>query len=419
MFTDWFSGELLVTYVRSVHKDRIDYVGTCLLRQRYLPLVVRQRLHEWVRFARHLEQQALDVPTSIHDPRVQDYLKVRFPTGCASRRRGIYASVRIFIDTDSEGRFNRRVRAPQQPTNTLYEQAVPSYLEFLQNQRGVSSKTVSKRAFQLGVFTRYLERVGVAAWKEVQASTLRAFLTTQLPDRQPATRLSYASTLRTFYRCAYLQGLVERDLSVAVSAVRQYRLAGVPDIMSEDEVSALLESVDRSTTVGKRDYVVLLLAARYGMRPGDIRQLRLDHIQWRRQQIALQQSKTGRLLLLPLLPEVSDALIDYLRHGRPKTEFRTVFVRHRAPYEPFLPNNNLSSIFRAALQRGGLADRLGRKGLYLLRHTLATRMLSAGSSIKTIGDVLGHVSLSSTLIYTKVDLPHLNGVAMSLEDLLR
>jgi integrase len=165
--------------------------------------------------------------------------------------------------------------------------------------------------------------------------------------------------------------------------------------------------------------VVLLLAARYGMRPGDIRQLRLDHLQWRRQQIALQQSKTGRLLLLPLLPEVSDALIDHLRHGRPKTEFRTVFVRHRAPYEPFLPNNNLSSIFRAALQRGGLADRLGRKGLYLLRHTLATRMLSAGSSIKTIGDVLGHVSLSSTLIYTKVDLPHLNGVAMSLEDLLR
>jgi integrase len=95
-------------------------------------------------------------------------------------------------------------------------------------------------------------------------------------------------------------------------------------------VSSLLQAVDRSTAIGKRDYAVLLLAARYGMRPGDIRQLHLDDIQWRRRQIALQQSKTGRLLLLPLLSEVSDALIDYLRHGRPKTEFRNLFVRHLA-----------------------------------------------------------------------------------------
>jgi len=419
MFKEWFSGELLVEYVRSRNKDRIDYVGSCLLRQEYLPVVVRQQLHEWLRFARHFEQRALAVPTSIYDSQVERYLRKRFPTGSASRRRCIRAAIRIFIDMDGAGKFCRRLRAPQQPTNALYTPAVPGYLEFLRNHRGASPKTISKRAFQLTIVTRYLERSGVAAWKEVQASALRTFLTTQLPGRKPATRLSYASTLRTFYRWAYLQGLVERDLSAAVAAVRQYRLAGIPDILTEDEVSALLLSVDRSTAIGKRDYVVMLLAARYGMRPGDIRQLRLDHIQWRRRQIALQQSKTGRLLLLPLLPEVSDALIDYLRHGRPKTEFRNVFVRHLAPHEPFYPNNNLPTIFQAALQRAGLADRRGRKGLYLLRHTLATRMLSAGSSIKTIGDVLGHASLSSTLIYTKVDLSHLNSVAMSLEDLLR
>jgi integrase/recombinase XerD len=419
MFKKWFSGELLVAYVRSRHKDRIDYVGSGLLRQRYLPVVVRQQLHEWVRFARYLEQRALGVPSSVYDSRAEGYLRKRFPTGSASRRRCIRAAVRIFIDMDGEGRFCRRLRAAQQPTNALYAQAVPRYLEFLRNHRGVSPKTISKRALQLTLVTRYLERNGVAAWKEVQPSTLRTFLTTQLPGRQPATRLSYASTLRTFYRWAHLQGLVERDLSAAVAGVRQYRLAGIPDILTEDEVSALLQSVNRTTAIGKRDYAVLVLAARYGMRPGDIRQLRLDHIQWRRRQIALQQSKTGRLLLLPLLPEVCDALIDYLRHGRPKTEFRNVFVRHLAPYEPFYPNNNLPTIFRGALQRAGLADRPGRKGLYLLRHTLATRMLSAGNTIKTIGDVLGHTCLSSTLIYTKVDLSHLNGVAMSMEDLLR
>ena len=164
------------------------------------------------------------------------------------------------------------------PRTAYTHKRSPANLEFLRNHRGVSPKTVSKRDFQLTVFTWYLERVGVAAWKDVQASDLRTFLTAHLTERKPTTRLAYASTLRTFHRWAFLQGILERDLSVAAAAVRQYRLTGIPDTLTDDEVSALLQSVDRSTTIGKRDYAVLLLAARYGMRPGDIRQLRLDHI---------------------------------------------------------------------------------------------------------------------------------------------
>jgi integrase len=212
---------------------------------------------------------------------------------------------------------------------------------------------------------------------------------------------------------------LERDLSAAAATVRQYRLTGIPDLLTDEEVATLLQAVDRSTAVGKRDYAVLVLGARYGMRPGDIRQLSLDHIDWRGRQIALPQAKTGQLLVLPLLPEVADALIAYLRHGRPQTECRNVFVRHRAPYEPFAPNNNLPTIIRQALQRAGLDQRHGRKGLYLLRHTLASRLLRDGHSIKTIADVLGHGHLDSTLIYTKVDLSHLETVALSIEELLQ
>jgi integrase/recombinase XerD len=281
------------------------------------------------------------------------------------------------------------------------------------------AKTVRKRAFQLTRFTDYLERAGIVTWKNVQPSVLRTFLVTQLPDAKPATRQSYASTLRGFHRWAFLQGLLERDLSAAAAGVRQYRLTGIPDLLTDDQVAALLRAVDRSTALGKRDYAILLLAARLGMRPGDIRQLQLDHVNWRSQQIAFPQAKTGRLLGLPLLPEVSDALIAYLRHGRPPTESRNVFVRHLAPYEPFVPDNNLATIFQEALRRAKLEPKPGRKGLYLFRHTLASRLLSAGTSIKTIGDVLGHVHLDSTLIYTKVDLAHLKTVALSIEELLQ
>jgi site-specific recombinase XerD len=203
-----------------------------------------------------------------------------------------------------DGRFSRRVLAPQRATNALFRKAVPAYLDFLRKHRGLSARTVSKRAFQLTLFTDYLERVGVSTWKDSPPSALRTFLVTQLTGKKPATRLSYASTLRSFHRWASLHGLLERDLSAATATVRQYRLAGIPDVLTDDEVAALLQAVDRSTALGKRDYAVLLLAARYGLRPGDIRQLSLDHINWRGRQIALPQAKTGRLLVLPVLPEV-------------------------------------------------------------------------------------------------------------------
>ena len=419
MFNGWFSGELGCWYLQSVHKERIDQAGTHLLRLKYLPVVVRQYLHEWVRFVHHLAERALPLPASFHEADVPHYLEARLPRGSSSRRRGIRAAIRIFLDIDADGRFPRRVLAAPRTTNALFEQAVPTYLDFLRKHRGLSARTVNKRAFQLILFTEYLERIGVSTWKDAQPSALRTFLVTQLTGIKPATRLAYASTLRSFHRWAYLHGILERDFSAAAAAVRQYRLAGIPDLLTDDEVAALLQAVDRSTALGKRDYAVLVLAARYGMRPGDIRQLSLDHIDWRGCQIALPQAKTSRLLALPLLPEVQDALIDYLREGRPQTEFRNVFVRHLAPYEPFAAKNNLPTIFREALRRAGLDQRNGRKGLYLLRHTLASRLLRAGNSIKTIADVLGHVHLNSTLVYTKVDLTNLETVALSIEELLR
>jgi integrase/recombinase XerD len=118
-------------------------------------------------------------------------------------------------------------------------------------------------------------------------------------------------------------------------------------------------------------------------------------------------------LTLPLLPDVADALVAYLRDGRPATALRHVFVRHRAPFEPFVPDNNLATIMRGALQRAGLEARAGRRALYLLRHTLACRLLSAGCALKTIGDVLGHGSTETTREYATVDLRMLRAVAVS------
>jgi integrase len=156
-----------------------------------------------------------------------------------------------------------------------------------------------------------------------------------------------------------------------------------------------------------------MLAARYGLRPSDIRQLRLDDVHWRQGLLTLRQCKTGRPLTLPLLPDVAAALVAYLRDGRPATAHRELFIRHRAPFEPFVAANNLNAIMRTALRQAGLAERPGRRGLYLFRHTLATRLLAAECPIKTIADVLGHVSSDTTMEYANVDLHALRRVALA------
>ena len=418
MFSSWLSGKHKRWYLESQDKDRIDHVGRSLVRQRYLRAVVINHILEWLRFTSHLRHRQLCQPTTVYAAEVQEYLKRRFPSGSASRFRVIRASIRLFIETDEEGNFNRRMRAPAHPTTELFRKYVPDHLAFLRRHRDVTDKTISKRTLHLVFFTKFLESAGVSNLKDTQATLIHDFLT-GLVGRKAPTIHTYASTLRGFLRWAYVNGLLDRDLAAAAKVVKQYQHAHLPDVLTQKEARALLGAVNRSTAIGRRDYAVLLLAARYGLRPCDIRQLRLDDIDWRSATITLQQSKTGRDLSLPLLPDVSKALISYLRHGRPSTQYRTIFVRHRAPFEPFAPNNNLSTIMRAALRNAGLEDRPGRRGLYLLRHTLATRLLEAGQPIKTIGDVLGHANTQSTLLYTKVDLPALRTVAISAAEVLR
>jgi integrase len=217
----------------------------------------------------------------------------------------------------------------------------------------------------------------------------------------------------------FSHGQLERDLSSAVVTAKHYRYSGLHDILTERELHGLLGCLDRSDALGRRDSAIILLAARYGMRPSDIRQICLGDIHWRQGLIVFNQSKTGKQLTLPLLPDVFKALIDYIRNGRPPTKARNIFVRHKAPFEPFVPNDNLSQIMIKALRRAGLDKRPGLRGLSLLRHTLATRMLSAEVPIKMIADLLGHTSTDSTYGYTKIDLHSLRSVALSIKEVLQ
>jgi len=203
-----------------------------------------------------------------------------------------------------------------------------------------------------------------------------------------------------------------KDLVWAVELPPVYSMAQPPQILEDDTVDRLLAAVDRTSPMGKRDLAMLLLAARYGLRCGDIRALRFDNVHWRERRIVLVQSKTQRQLELPLLADVDHALVSYIRAGRPSCLAREIFVRHVAPITPLAQRNSLWPVMHRALRAARVEIPIGERGLRLLRHCAATRMLRRGVPFETISDILGHSSVDATRRYAQVDLAGLRSVAL-------
>jgi integrase len=329
----------------------------------------------------------------------------------------VRTALRIFIEADEQGNFPRQLHGPPKPTTAIFDEWVIPYVHFLREHRGLAETTLQWNELSLREFTAFLERSGIRDLSSLKVCHIHD-LCSNPGSYKPTTWAVYMSHVRCFLRYVFSQGGLPCDLSLAVGGVKHFRHTRLPDVLAESEVNKILGCVDRSRPLGLRDYAVLLLVARYGIRPSDIRRLCLDDLHWREGSIVFHQSKTGKSVTLPLLPDVANALIEYLRTGRPSTMSRHIFIRHRAPFEAFAHVASLYNIMRSALSKAGLDQRPGPRGLYLFRHTLATRMLGAQVSVKTIGDILGHTSTQSTFVYTKVDVAALRSASLSIAEVL-
>lgn len=203
---------------------------------------------------------------------------------------------------------------------------------------------------------------------------------------------------------------------MALPIIRVPRDAKIPSVWQQELIVRLLEAVDRSSAKGKRDYAILLLACRLGLRAGDIRALKLDQVHWADSTIEITQSKTGTPLRLPLTEEVGQALIDYLKSGRPQTIHREVFLKAVPPFDPFTESHLHHIVTYWRLLAGIRFRSQQKRGVHSLRHTLATRLLEKGTPFSTIAEILGHSSLESTRIYAKADVEALRSVALDPEE---
>jgi site-specific recombinase XerD len=273
-------------------------------------------------------------------------------------------------------------------------------------------RTIHQLEYCLGRFFSWLATHGIDDLRQLSVKHVREFVPS-LHHCKRSTAAVHASALRGFLSYLHMKEVLASDLASAVELPPLYRMSQPPKVLDEDTVERILSAVDRSTALGKRDYAILLLAARCGMRPSDIRALCFEDINWRQRCISIVQSKTQRPLTLPLLSDVEQALIDYIRRGRPPCPARQILVRHIAPIRPFGSRNNLFSVMRRAVQAAGIELSGSLRGLHLLRHSLATQMLTGGVPFDVIAGVLGHASVETTRRYAQVDLLGLRSVAMS------
>ena len=296
--------------------------------------------------------------------------------------------------------------APSEPSPTA--QLLRQYEEYLRAERGLAEATVVGYGpyalrFVEERFSEQPLRLGELGPRDVSN-----FIVRYAHSMSPGTAKLMVTALRSFLRFLFQHGQIEANLAEAVPSVADWRLSTVPKYLLAEELDRLLDTCEQRTRMGRRDYAILVLLARLGLRAGEVVALELDDIDWRAGEIVVR----GKGLLhdrLPLLPEVGEALATYLRWYRPLASTRQVFMCMRAPLRGFAGPATVSTIVRRGLERAGLNPPL--KGAHLLRHSLATAMLRSGASMTEIGEVLRHRSPNTTEIYAKVDLAGLSALA--------
>jgi integrase/recombinase XerD len=288
--------------------------------------------------------------------------------------------------------------------------AVPGFFDYLDNERGLRPASIYQYRHHLDRFEAYLARIGVRSLGELSPPILSAYIVERARSGlAKSTVRDSAGVLRVFLRYAHREGVLDADLSAAVGWPQVYRLSNIPRSICWDDVNRVLASVDRRTEAGRRDHAILLLLVTYGLRGREVAALTLDDIDWKNDRLKIPERKAGHSTAFPLSAVVGEAIIDYLRHGRPGTSDRHVFFRAVAPRRP-IGAAAVSAIARTYLLKAGV--QVPRPGSHTLRHSAVQRLVDADFDLKTIGDFVGHRSARSTEVYAKVAVEALREVAL-------
>lgn len=292
---------------------------------------------------------------------------------------------------------------------TSIECCVQSYEQYLRDMRGLTRATILNYMPFIRDFLSECYGDGPATVAQLCADDIIQFVQHQAQHLHLKRAKLLTSALRSFLRYLRYRGDTTLDLAAAVPTVANWSMTSIPRAISPEQIRQLLASIDRCTAMGRRDYAIVLLLARLGLRSSEVVRLELDDIDWNVGQLTV-RGKNGRRIELPLPSDVGKAIVAYLRRGRPQSTCRRVFLRAKAPMCGFRGPCGIASIVQHSLQRANI--NAPTNGAHQFRHGFATEMLRQGASLMEIGELLGHRSPQTTSIYTKVDLAALRTLAL-------
>jgi integrase/recombinase XerD len=303
------------------------------------------------------------------------------------------------------------LRSTEQKETSAAARYLTSYTRYLRGVRGAAASTIQQNSYTASEFLAHL-RIDEHPdqLKTVTINDLEAFVKKISQRLSRASLRQIAGRLRSFLRFLAVAGEIPQGLDRQIDTPRVYQEEQLPGVLPWETVQTFLNSIDRSNTLGLRDFTMFFLMATYGLRASDVAALTLDNIHWRASKISISQRKTGIILELPLTDAVGTALHRYLKKAPPPPPFRQIFLRMKAPIGT-LKTTAISTAFRVWARRSGL-DISGRGSCHRIRHSYAVSLLRKGTPIKTISDLLGHCTLESTWTYLRLAIEDLRGVAL-------
>ena len=297
--------------------------------------------------------------------------------------------------------------------NSEFENAFEDFLTVLKDS-GYSDG--SRRTFRsiLFQFEEYLQNQRICKICEITEACLQNYVKT-MSRFAPRTTARKLRLIKQWLEYCYTQGYLDKPLSFTIPRIHVPKNIEPPTVFTREEVQKLLTSVDRSNPLGRRDYAILIMAAKLGLRVSDIINLTFDEIDWTKKTLSITQQKTGKLVELPLTEDVGWAIIDYLQHGRPESECIHVFIKHCAPYDGL--NSNISKRLQKYLSKAEIKYPAGKTvGMHTFRRSLASAMLENGVPIAVISGTLGHTDPHSTETYLRIAIPQLRACALEVMD---
>lgn len=319
-------------------------------------------------------------------------------------QRATYNGLKMLTEFEKTGKISVPARSSKYPLK--FKGSIGNIiLKFLHDkqQTNPSRSTFHNYQRHLFEFMKYCENQDISSVKNIDLAVLLNFIN-QCDSTKKTVIVIIISTLRAFMQYLYDKKLIGVNYSGKIPRHKAVQQPKIPSTYSKDEVEKLIASVDRTSAIGKRNYVIIIIASRLGLRASDISRLKFEHLNWNTNTIEILQFKTGKQLVLPLLPDVGNAIIDYLKYGRPESTEPYVLLTARPPYGRFTTSNVVTHVVQRAMIKAEINTKNRRFGPHALRHSLGFRMLEKSTALPVISEVLGHQSSESTKYYLRIDL---------------